>query len=143
MIAAALDIRDHHFQSLVDDSVNAVVDDEQAKVEVGGIGQGATEETPAAITGEHESIEARVGELRTHAEAEASAHRRPVVGRMEGNVRVGSLGHVLPVFIGDADVVEPDAVRPPGPVQRLVKGDEIDRAVADVPGDLSGVQALG
>src|SRR5438105_4042277 len=62
---------------------------------------------------------------------------------MEGDVRVGSLGDVLAVFVGDADVVEPDAVRPPRSVQRLVKGDEIDRAVADVPGDLSGVQALG
>src|SRR5205823_4060030 len=143
VIAAALDIRDHHFQSLVDDPIDAVVDDEQPEVEVGRIGQGATEQAPAAITGEHKGVEAWVGKLRSNAKPEASAHRRPIVGRVEGNVRVGSLGHVLTILVGDADVVESDTMRPPQRVQRLVEGDEIDGTVADVPGDLSGVQAVG
>src|SRR5213080_4825507 len=143
MIAPAFHIRDDDFQSLVDDPIDAVVDDEQAEVEVGRIRQGATEQAPAAITGEHEGVEARVGKLCSNAEPEASAHRRPIVGRVEGNVGVGSLGHVLTILVGDADVVEPDAVRPPQRGQRLVEGDEIDATVADVPGDLSSVQALG
>src|SRR5437762_2124316 len=143
MIAPAFHIRDDDFQSLVDDPIDAVVDDEQAEVEVGRIGQGATEQPPAAITGEHEGVEARVSKLCSNAKPEASAHRRPIVGRVEGNVRVRSLGHVLPILVGDADVVESDAVGPPEFVQRLVERDEIDGTVADVPGDLSSVQALG
>src|SRR5204862_8350419 len=38
---------------------------------------------------------------------------------------------------------EPAPGRPPQRVQRLGEGDEIDGTVADVPGDLSSVQALG
>src|SRR2546430_13619894 len=81
MIAPAFHIRDDDFQSLVDDPIDAVVDDEQAEVEVGRIGQGATEQPPAAITGEHEGVEARVSKLCSNAKPEASAHRRPIVGR--------------------------------------------------------------
>src|SRR2546426_11270292 len=111
MIAPALDIRDDDFQSLVDDPVDAVVDDEQAEVEVGRIGQGATEQAPAAITGEHEGVEARGGELRSNAKPEASAHRRPIVGRVEGNVRGRSLGDGLTSLLGGAGGGEPDAAR--------------------------------
>src|SRR5438034_9455266 len=49
----------------------------------------------------------------------------------------------MPILVGDADVVESDAVWPPHRMQRLVEGDEIDGTVADLPGDLSSVQALG
>src|SRR5438309_10819171 len=62
---------------------------------------------------------------------------------MEGNRGVGSLRDVLAVLVGDADVVEADAVRTPRLVQLLVKGDEIHAAFAHIAGDLTGVEALG
>src|SRR5207245_3049073 len=45
--------------------------------------------------------------------------------------------------VGDADVVEADAVRPPRLVQLLIEGDEIDAALAHIAGDLTGIEALG
>src|SRR5438445_13161427 len=62
---------------------------------------------------------------------------------MEGNPGVGSLRDILAVLVGDADVVEADAVRPPRLVQLLVKGDEIDAALAHIARDLTGIEPLG
>src|SRR5256714_15613040 len=62
---------------------------------------------------------------------------------MEGNPGVGSLRDILAVLVGDADVVEADAVRTPRLVQLLVKGDEIHSALAHIAGDLTGAEALG
>jgi len=52
-----------------------------------------------------------------------------------------SLGDILPILVGDAHVVEADAVRPPGAVQRLVEPHEIDATLADVSRDDAGVEA--
>src|SRR5437868_13608025 len=62
---------------------------------------------------------------------------------MEGNPGVGSLRDILAVLVGDADVVEADAVRPPRLVQLLVKGDEIDAGLAYIARDLTGIEPLG
>src|SRR5207248_2450059 len=143
MVAPLLDVGDDDLESLVDDPVDAVVDDEETKAEIGGVGQRTTEEAPAAVAREDEGVEAGVGQLRSDAQSEAAAHRRPVVGGMEGNPGVGSLRDILAVLVGDADVVEADAVRPPRLVQLLVKGDEIDAALAHIARDLTGIEPLG
>src|ERR1700694_1558642 len=65
------------------------------------------------------------------------------MGGMARDPGVGSLGDILPVLIGDADVVEADAVRPPRLVQLLVEGDEVDAALADIAGDLARIETLG
>src|SRR5436853_1455204 len=88
-------------------------------------------------------MEARVGHLCPDPESEPAAHRRPVVGGMERNPGVGSLGDALPILVGDADVVEADAVRPPRLVQLLVEADEIDAPLAHIARDLTGIEALG
>ena len=54
-----------------------------------------------------------------------------------------ALGHVLAILVGDADIVEADAVGAPGLVQPLVEVDEVDRALAHVAGDVPVVEALG
>src|SRR5438132_13425586 len=62
---------------------------------------------------------------------------------MEGNPGVGSLRDILAVLVGDADVVEADAVRSPRLMQLLVKGDEIDAALAHIARYLTGIEPLG
>src|SRR5437899_996526 len=65
------------------------------------------------------------------------------MGGVERNPGVGSLRDILAVLVGDADVVETDAVRPPRLVQLLIEGDEIDAALAHIAGYLTGIEALG
>src|ERR1700674_5371158 len=143
MVAPLLDVGDDDLEAFVDDPVDAVVDDEEPQVEVGGVGQRAAEEAPAAVAREDEGVEAGVGHLCPNTEAETAAHARPVMGGVKRNPGMGSLCDVLPILVGDADVVEPDAVRPPRLVQLLIKADEVDATVAQVTRDLAGIEALG
>src|SRR2546421_1744914 len=142
MVAAPVDLGDHDLEPLVDDAIDPVVDDENAEVEIGGIRERAAEETVTAVAREYEGMEARVGHLCPNAQPEASTHRRPVVGRMEGNVRMRSLRNVLPVFVRDADVVEADAVGPPRLVQLLVEGEEVDGALPDIARNVPRIEPL-
>src|SRR5260370_5662976 len=64
------------------------------------------------------------------------------MGRMERNGRMRSMGRVLPVFVGNAKVVETDGVRPPRLVQLLIEGDEVDAAIPHVTGNVPRVEAL-
>src|SRR2546425_2929521 len=106
------------------------------------MGKRAADQSPAAVTGEDEGMEARVRHFGTHPEPEAATHRRSVVSGMEGNVRMRSLSHVLAVLVGDAHIVEADAVWTPGLLQPLVEADEIHRSLAHVAGDVPVVAAL-
>src|SRR5439155_25484353 len=85
---------------------------------------------------------AGIGHFRAEAEPETAAHRRPVVHGVEGDEGMRPLSHVLAVLVGDADVVEADAVRAPGMVQLLVEGDEVDGAFPNISRDVSRVQSL-
>src|SRR5438270_7058178 len=121
MVAPLLDVGNDYLQALVDDAVDAVIDDEEPQVEVGAVRQRAAIEAPTTVAGEDEGMQAWVGELRTDAQPEAAAHGGAVVRGVERNRRMWPLGDVLAVLVGDADVVEADAVRPPRLVELLVE----------------------
>src|SRR5260370_14462622 len=87
-------------------------------------------------------MQARVGHLGTDPQPEAAAHRRSVVSGMKGNIWMRPLGHVLAILVGDADIVETDAVGAPGLVEPLVKLDEVDSPIAHVAGDMAGGSGL-
>src|SRR3990172_1371030 len=91
---------------------------------------------------EHKGVKARIGQLGANPEAEGTAHGGAVVRGPELDIRVGPLRHVLPILIGDTDVVEPNAVWLPVLGQFLVEGHEVDAVFPDVPPDLSGVQII-
>src|SRR3982074_3590323 len=94
MVASLLHVGNDDLEALVDDPIDAVVDDEEPEVEIGGVGQRAPEEAPAAVTREDEGVQAGVRHLCPYAQPETAAHRRPVMGGMERNPGMGSLGDI-------------------------------------------------
>src|SRR5207248_1337765 len=86
VVAPLVDLRHDDLEALVNDGVDADVHDEHTEIEIRRVGEGAAEEPPAAVPGEHEGMQAWVGDLRADAETEPATHGGAVVRRPELDV---------------------------------------------------------